>query len=222
MPQPLLKPNKSLSEPRQLSYEGNGYHDEISLTNLHFRNFSAGSDVNTNDLKMPKPRSRLPAPIKLPPPYATQVRIASHGTNHEKIASQPVNIKHPGEPSKPVAWQSFDESLECTLPPHVASGLAPPIPPKSPERRLSMHGPRSERLPHRLPLREDEVSHEMLRIVSKENIRAALSNLTPESSTENLKTQDARKAPMQAVDPLRLEPYNTHMFPRKRGPSNGF
>src|SRR5690242_4415574 len=46
MPQSLLKPKKSLLEPRQPSYEGDGYHDEISLTNLHFRKFRAGSDVD--------------------------------------------------------------------------------------------------------------------------------------------------------------------------------
>ncbi|KAF3052530.1 hypothetical protein E8E11_000460 [Didymella keratinophila] len=177
-PEPLLGAKKSFSEVRYPSYEGSGYQDEISLTNLHARTASAGSGSVVSDIIPPKPRSRLPAPIKLPPPYNTQreLRAASNDTYLKTTAP-----KHQIAPQGPVSCT--DTAWPIVNNPY----MAPAIPAKNPERRL-----RSEQLPHeRTPgpqglvhpaLRENGTERETMRIVSKENIRAALGGLTPESS----------------------------------------
>lgn len=211
MPSLLLKAKKSYSEPRHPSYEGNGYREEISLSNLHSRKISAGSEMTVEDLSPTKPRSRLPAPIKLPPPYASQLRVASNDTHRNKAVEPPRSVARPG----------VEEPLPHIRPSHAAFTLAPPIPPKSPERWASKRGRMSEQLPHQHDLYEDRVSHEMSRIVSKEHIRGALSNLTPESSMEDLRVKTTRRVPTRGANPPRLETYNTHMFPRKRGASDG-
>jgi hypothetical protein len=57
----------------------------------------------------------------------------------------------------------------------------------------------------------------MLRIVSKENIRAALGGISRESSAEDLVPPMPFAEPVRTASPMRhqLQPYNTHMFPRK-------
>lgn len=223
-PEPLLGAKKSFSEVRYPSYEGNGYQDEISLTNLHARKVSAGRESVVSDIVPPKPRSRLPAPIKLPTPYIMQreLRVASHDTYLKDTAP-----KHPYAPQGPVDYTGTALPIaNNSWGPRVqlASGIVPPVPAKSPERRL-----RSEQLPReRNPgpqdsvqpvLRENGTERDISRIVSKENIRAALSGLTPESSIEDLRTR--AKAPARVASPPRLETYNSHMFPRKDAHMNG-
>ncbi|KAJ4990491.1 hypothetical protein SVAN01_03938 [Stagonosporopsis vannaccii] len=216
MPRSLLKTKKPFLESRQPSYEGNGYRDEISLRDLHSRDLSTGSDQAVQDLRLPRQRSRLPAPIQLPPAYATQTYVASDDTYRNDVASRLAATEHPSEPYRSVAWSDSGDALTRTHSPHAASALAPPIPPKSPERWASRRGQMPKQPSHHQTVHEDVVSHEMLRIVSKENIRAALGNLTPHSSMEDLRAQAARKAPARVPGPLRLEPYNTHMFPKKK------
>lgn len=213
-----LAPKKSFSEARYPSYEGSGYQDEISLTNLHTRKVSAGGESVASDIVPPKPRSRLPAPIKLSPPYVTQrgLRAASHDTYLNDTAPKPRAAPQDPVGYTDTAWPSTSNPLGHNMQP--TSDIAPPIPAKSPERRL-----RSEQLPReRTPvppglihpaLRQNGTEREMMRIVSKENIRAALGGLTPKSSIEDLRART--NAPTRVASPPRLETYNSHMFPRK-------
>ncbi|KAF1928094.1 uncharacterized protein M421DRAFT_392803 [Didymella exigua CBS 183.55] len=228
-PQPLLEVKKSVSEARHPSYEGNGYQEEISLTNLHARQASAGSLSVSSDAVPPKPRSRLPAPIKLPPPYVNQheLRVASDNTYRNDVVPKASTAPWPPEDSNPTAWPSNNKPWGRRV--ELSSEIAPPIPAKSPERRAAKRGLRSEQLvrehspdPQGLThpaLRDNRTEFEMLRIVSKENIRAALGDLTPESSIEDLRAR--AKAPSRVASPPRLETYNSHMFPRKDARPNG-
>ena len=207
-----LSQSKNLSSSlRYPSYEGNGYHEEINFANLHTRNLSTGGQSMESDKVPPRPRSRLPAPIKIPPRYMGQLRIASNDTYRNDSPPKPGAVLWPGEsPPQPVAWPGF----EC-CPPHpskTASTFTIPIPVKSPERRMTKRSQRSEQL-----LREELVSHEMSRIVSKERIRAALGDLSKESLSEDVEAPAVRaeKAPPRVASPPRLETHNTHMFPKK-------
>ncbi|KAF3044016.1 hypothetical protein E8E12_006474 [Didymella heteroderae] len=223
-PQLLLGAKRSFSEVRHPSYEGNGYHGEINLTNLHSRDVSAGSESMVKDIIPPKPRSRLPAPIKPPHPYVTQreLRVASNYAYRNDTAPKP-----PAAPRGPVgytdtAWPDANHPRGSRV--QLDSDIAPPIPAKSPERRVRSEQLAHERSPgpqglgHPLP-RMDGTEREMMRIVSKENIRAALGNLTPDHSIEDLRAR--AKAPTRIASPPGLETYNSHMFPRKDARPNG-
>lgn len=227
--QPLLEVKKSFSEARHPSYEGNGYQEEISSTNLHTRQASTGSQSVNSDVVPPKLRSRLPAPIKVAPPYASQLRVASNDTYRNDAVPKPSGTPWALDHPKPDAWPNVN--IAYPLRAETASEFAPPIPAKSPEHWASKRGLRSEQLVRENTsshqglihpaLREDGTEREMLRIVSKENIRAALGNLTPESSIEDLRTARA-KTTTRVASPPRLETYNSHMFPRKDARPNGF
>lgn len=222
-PEPLVSGGTSFSEVRHPSYEGNGYQNEISLTNLHARKASAGGGSIVSDIVPSKPRSRLPGQIRLPPPYNAQreLRVASDDTFSRTIAPKHLNVPqgHVGytDATSPDSHDPWGPRFQ------LPSSIAPPVPAKSPERRL-----RSEQLPREHnpgpqgmihpALRENGAEREMMRIVSKENIRAALGGLTPESSIEDIRARTKR--PTRVASPPRLEAYNSHMFPRKdRRPS---
>ena len=218
MPGAMVQAKKSYSDVRHPSYEGNGYQEEISLTNLHTRNISTGGQSVASDKLSSKSRGRLPAPIKVPPPHVGQLRVALNDTYHNDTSyklNTSVPLRHESAP-KPVAWPGFEDSPP--RPSKAASAFAPPIPAKSPERLASKRDQRSEQL-----LREETGARDVMRIVSKENIRAALGNLTPESSLEDLRAQAlrAKKVPSRIASPPRLETYNSHMFPRKDASAQG-
>jgi hypothetical protein len=99
-----------------------------------------------------------------------------------------------------IAWPGADSDEEQET---------PPLPSKSPERQI--RNPRSRR-----PLREDD-EHEVFRIVSRENIRTALSGLSRESSAEELAAHQPFPEPARTMSPMQphLQTYNTHMFPRR-------
>ncbi|KAJ4350702.1 hypothetical protein N0V95_004488 [Ascochyta clinopodiicola] len=197
----LLQAKEPHSDIRHPSYEGNGYEEEVSLTDLHARKVSASDPSSSSDKVPLKPHSRLPAPIKAPPPYVNQLRTASDDSSPKPYA---------------VPWPGFEDSPPRH--PKAASAMAPPIPVKSAERWATKRCQRSEQLLH-----EEAHSHEMTRIVSRENIRAALGDLSPESSMEDLWAQSAaraKKTPSRVASPPRLEAYNTHMFPRKDARQN--
>ncbi|KAH6613861.1 hypothetical protein C7974DRAFT_443749 [Boeremia exigua] len=210
---PLLRTKRSHPEVRQPSYEGNDYQDEVSVPNLHSRNVSAEGYTASSDIAPAKLRSRLPAPIKVPPPYVSKLRIASNDAHRNNPTPKPAAARRPPSPPRHIPWPGFEDAPP--RPSHAASALAPPIPTRSPERRPSARDAKSEQPVRRRVLSSgDATSHEMLRIVSKENIRGALSGLTPDSSLENVGEQTAM-APKRVVTPQKLEAYNTHMFPRK-------
>ncbi|KAJ8118588.1 hypothetical protein OPT61_g460 [Boeremia exigua] len=212
IPQSLPKANKSFSEVRHPSYEGNDYQREISLSNLHSRKVSADGVPTSSGVSVPKTRSRVPTPIKVPPPYAGQLRVASNDTYRTDTVPRSTGAVQPSNLARSVPWPGTEKALPRPL--HAVSDIAPPIPMKSPRRRESKRGQMSEQLPRQETL-TNRTSHEVFRIVSKDNIRAALSNLTPESSMEDLRTQVGRHAPTRVASPPKLEAYNTHMFPRK-------
>ncbi|KZM25493.1 uncharacterized protein EKO05_0008951 [Ascochyta rabiei] len=213
-----LQTRELYSHVRRPSYEGNGYQEEVSLTNLHARKISDSDQSSVGDEVPLKPRGRLPAPINVPPPYINQLRVVSNDTYHNDSPPNPQAVPWPGNsPPKPVAWPGFEDSPHCFL--KAASAIAPPIPAKSAERWALKRGQRSEQILH-----EETHSHEMTRIVSRENIRAALGDLSQESSMEDLKAHPAaraKNAPSRVASPPRLETYNTHMFPRKDAHHNG-
>lgn len=229
--QPLLEAKKAFSEARYPSYEGNGYQEEISLTDLHARQASAGSRSLSSDAFPSKPRSRLPAPIKVPPPYVgkRELRVASTDAyRNDTVPKPPADLQFP-EDRHPAAWPSNNHPRGYHL--EVAPEPTPPIPAKNPARRASskrhliseqlnvrghIPGPQSLIRPS---LREDGNEREMLRIVSRENIRAAVGGLTPESSIEDLRVP--AQAPVRVASPPRLETYNSHMFPRKNAGRDG-
>jgi hypothetical protein len=109
-----------------------------------------------------------------------------------------------------------DETTSSTM------GSSPPIPPKNPMRYTSPHG--HVRATHSAASGAAESGHHVPRIVSKENIRAAL---TMNDSDESLELQ--RSSPgdrsafagiggrgMNTGESPKVQTYNTHMFPRGR------
>jgi hypothetical protein len=62
-----------------------------------------------------------------------------------------------------------------------------------------------------------EEDHDVFRIVSRDNIRAALSVLTRESSAEELTSAMPANEIGRTMSPMKqpLQTYNTHLFPRK-------
>lgn len=200
IPRPLygsdsIKPKKSFHNSRVPSYEGTGYVDEISHVSLQVGQM--------NNSRAP---TRLPVPIA-PVPYAGHLRVTSTDT-YCNVPPKSV-VWHNQSPPQRVAWPGF-ESEE-----NLAS-LPPPIPPKSPERwkstRGHVTGARSEQF-----LRENP--HNVMRIVSRENIRAVLGSLSRENSLEDMVSQEVIEESERARSPdskkRALQTYNTHMFPRK-------
>jgi hypothetical protein len=209
---PVVQAKKSSLGLRYPSYEGNDYQGEICSMDIHTRNVSDGSRSVGSVEVQSKLRSRLPASIRIPPPYDGQLLVATNNIHRNYAPPKPKAVPWPGEsPPRPLAWPGFDDSLEHR--PKASSAFAPPIPAKSPERWATKRGQQSELL-----LREEAGSHDMVRIVSKENIRAALGGVSRESSMEDMRVHPAARAknvPSRIASPPRLETYNTHMFPRK-------
>ncbi|KAH7395267.1 hypothetical protein DE146DRAFT_721670 [Phaeosphaeria sp. MPI-PUGE-AT-0046c] len=105
-------------------------------------------------------------------------------------------------PSKSItAWPGADSDDDESLPPQNLAKL--------PEH--SVRNPRS-----RQAAQEDN-EHEVYRIVSRENIRGALGNLSRESSMESIVQPKSLDGPAPETSPVKqqLQTYNTHLFPRK-------
>ncbi|KAF1846509.1 uncharacterized protein K460DRAFT_125224 [Cucurbitaria berberidis CBS 394.84] len=201
---PFVQLKKSFADIRIPSYEGTGYADEISLTNLHTeRSKSVRTPEPVRQAKQP---TRLPVPIQ-PVPYAGHLRAVSKDANGNAPPPKPIAWPSPSPP-KATAWPGFDD------------GFAPPIPPKSPSRLNSTRGPYPKQL-----VRDE--AHTMTRIVSKENIRAALDGISRESSTENLAPPVPKLPNVEGLtrtmspNGIKLHTYNTHLFPRKGTPVGG-
>ena len=230
-----IHPKKSYHDVRIPSYEGTAYQDEISLTDLHNQRLQAARSPEST--RSAKPATRLPAPIT-PVPYSGP-RLASADRKDDapskvaatlpvpkpvasapkaavmlqKLAVAPVEVKHkksvrPAKsPPKTTAWPGFDSDDEDT----------PPVPPKSPDRQNKARAPGQLRNPRSRQLMREDKEHEMSRIVSKENIRAALGRISRESSAESLAPPKPVAEPVRTMSPMKqqLKAYNTNMFPRK-------
>jgi hypothetical protein len=208
---------KAKHDVRAPSYEGTEYQKEISLTDLHTQRLQS---ARSPPVRTRTPATRLPAPI-IPVPYSGP-RVASADTpgkspskpsvvSSKPVAAPPKPIAWPGSLPKATAWPGFDsDDSDDSLP-------SPPIPAKSPERQV--RNPRS-----RQPVRGDAEDSEVYRIVSRENIRAALGGVSRESSIEDLVPQKPFADPMRTMSPVKqpLDTYNTHLFPRKGTPVGGW
>jgi hypothetical protein len=239
---PAMHSKKSYHDVRVPSYEGTAYGGEISLTDLHNQRLQAArSPESTRSAKL---ATRLPAPI-VPIPYSGP-RVASadkDGSPSKTIAPPskpsispskplPKAIALPQKPaaappkySGPSAHQSKKSEWLKTTPPKTTawpgfdsdSDNTPPIPPKSPSRSRNpgqLRNPRSRQI-----MREDR-HQDLSRIVSKENIRAALGRISRESSTEDLAPPKPFGEPVRSTS-QKLQAYNTNMFPRKEGTPAG-
>lgn len=185
-----------------------------SLANLEAVRKKTGRTLETK--RPAKPPTRLPGPIK-PAPYTGHLRVASENNNRTVLP------KSPGGPDtgfpKPVAWPGTSPTntsvLSCI---NNEDNFAPPVPTKSPMRGGNTRGytgiPQSQQ---RIRFGPDR---DLTRIVSKENIRAALGGHSRDNSEEGAlpppsrpmrSDQDAVTTSGVAV----LQTFNTHMFPRK-------
>jgi hypothetical protein len=208
---------KATYDVRAPSYEGTQYQKEISLTDLHTQRLQS---ARSPPIRTRTPATRLPAPI-IPVPYSGP-RIASADTpgkspskpslvSSKPVVAPPKPVAWPGSLPKATAWPGFnsddsDDSLS-----------KPPIPVKSPERQI--RNPRS-----RQPVRGDAEDSEVYRIVSRENIRAALGDVSRESSAEDLVPQKPFADSARTMSPMKqpLNTFNTHLFPRKSTPVGGW
>jgi hypothetical protein len=86
------------------------------------------------------------------------------------------------------------------------------VPCKSPENKGNLHVAKSRcKL-----LRKQDGAHDLSRIVSRENIRAAIGGISPESSTEELAPRLPFAEPVRSLSSQKsLQTFNTHLFPRR-------
>jgi hypothetical protein len=200
-PSELEHHGKSHAARRPPSYEGTGYRHEISSINLHAEYTGIAKMSDEDRVARPKVKapSRLPTPIRIQPvPYAGQLKATVTDTKDRDTMSRPKAVPWPGheDPPSAVPWPGSDD------PP-------PAIPAKNPNRWKYSGG----HVTANQLTKEEHAS--VMRIVSKENIRAALGGTTPDASTEDLNAQTVPQVPSRIKTPQVLPTYNTHMFPRK-------
>ncbi|KAH7069084.1 hypothetical protein BKA63DRAFT_422155 [Paraphoma chrysanthemicola] len=240
----VIRQIKSFHETRFPSYEGTGYRSEISLTNLHNQRLEA---TRSPPSRSKTPATRLPAPITPIPYGGTRIASADkEGNSSAKfpapvrpiVASPPKPVGTGNQPDmapqKSVYWPGMMESdpkSDTSIEPFPSVPKAtkwpgfesddedspPPIPLKSPERSPRARAPGKASHARSRHVVGSEDDHDMLRIVSKENIRAKLDHVPRESSAESLVPPQAFVESARIASPMRhhLQPYNTHMFPRK-------
>jgi hypothetical protein len=203
-----------LAARRLPSYEGTGYRDEIPLTDLQVVKTSHADQTAKVKSKAP---SRLPTPIRVQSiPYTGPLKAVASDTNHHITAPQPKAIPWPGFSDPPPAvpaknpnrWHSRHSHSHSHSHSHVTANQLVR------EEQASVLRIVSEENIRAAIVREDQAS--ALRIVSKENIRAVLAGTSPAASTETLGCEEpVPPAPSRAKTPETLKTFNSHMFPRK-------
>lgn len=241
---PAVRERKSYHEARVPSYEGTEWEKEISLTDLHMSRMNTMRDPEPARTRTPA--TRLPAPI-VPVPYSgprvasadtpgkSKFQLPQTVLAPPKLVSMPTQA---GTAAQKVTWPGPPSTLPKAVPwPNTPSPKAPKkswafpkpdtekkswpfldsdtedehippiIPAKSPERQI--HNPRSRKL--------EDPDNEVFRIVSRENIRNALGDLSRESSCEEFTPPKAELDPASTMSPVKqhLRTYNSHLFPRK-------
>ncbi|KAF2027697.1 hypothetical protein EK21DRAFT_38120, partial [Setomelanomma holmii] len=227
-----LRQRESFQDVRVPSYEGTGYQQEISLTDLHNQRLEATRSPPLARIK--SPATRLPAPIT-PIPYGG-IRVASADKEGKSPAKPLVLSKSIPAPPKPTAESSqpvvnltkaiappvlpsvlpakpVDMPIEPSRSQHKATAwpgfesddedAPPPIPDRSPDRALTAYAPGK---PSHARSRHDigsENDHEIFRIVSKDNIRGALGGISRESSAEDLIPAKPFAEPDRTASPMR-------------------
>jgi hypothetical protein len=239
---PDVRRKKSYHDVRMPSYEGTGYQAEISLTDLH--NIRTRDFCTLNPKRGMKP-SRLPTPITSVP-YAGHLRVVAAPTSIPKpvapasslvgavpkpaiaplnsiaLTSKPVAsalklvARAHAETAvpQPVAWpgdsptkRSFRGDMDSD-----SDDSAPIVPSKSLEYKGCLHAAKSRSE----LLKKQDGAHDLSRIVSRENIRAALGGISRESSTERLAPPLPLAEPVRSLSSQKsLQTFNTHLFPRR-------
>ncbi|KAH7116222.1 hypothetical protein B0J11DRAFT_618575 [Dendryphion nanum] len=235
------------------TYEGNGYGSNISLPTVHenqlnYNNNEWSSEVSLLTIYETQPRYQasgfssdisLPTVHEVPPIKRIQ---------RSRIPS-PVQAAPTMEKSRkyhPIVEQEISRADNAP----IVAGPAPSIPRKNPNRCYASHardpGSRSNYLSA-----EEPGDHLPVRIISKQNIRAALGRISRETSAESLKQnadddqvpEPTTSSPMSdgslyhafagiggrgintgEVAPTHVAPkgaFNTHMFPRLGSPAQG-
>ena len=192
---------KSPTTRRLPSYEGTGYRNEISVLDLHpmkDTGIAKAPSIDKVSKMKAKAPSRLPTPTRIQPvPYSGQLKTSAVSPKESIVMPRPPVVLRQGQEDLPRAVRrpSVDDP--------------PDIPAKNPKRYHSARGHVTEK-----QLTRDEHAR-AVRIVSKENIRAALGGTSPDASTEDLNAPSVPPVPSQTRWPQVLQAYNTHMFPRK-------
>jgi hypothetical protein len=141
--------------------------------------------------------------------------------------SRPTLIPSPIEiPVNPVS-RKYHPVIERTVGPGEAvaetTGPAPPVPAKNPLRNKASHG--HVRSTHSAAFASERSEHPVTRIISKENIRAALElndsddslelpNTSPVSPGDRTAFAGIGGRGMNTGESPKMQTYNTHMFPR--------
>lgn len=207
---------QSSSSTRVPSYEGTDYHDEISLTDLHANRMVSA--------RTPQPPIPVQAPSRLPVPVAP----VRHGGHRQYISPGSTRVPQnndliplPESPRyaelvsyrdeiiagedpvpKAIPWPGFESDHEA---------VTPPIPAKSPKRK-TYHSHHTLSPPRRLL----EDAEDVRRIVSRENIRAALGDASRDSFVDDMVFSKPFGGPVRTLSPNGpLQTYNTHLFPRQ-------
>jgi hypothetical protein len=179
---------KSFAARRPPSYEGTGYRHEISVLDLHSKTTGVVKTSNIDQVAKTKAQapSRLPTPTRIQPvSYSGQPKATAAITRDNGTMPRPAAV------------------------PWLGADAPPAVPAKNPNRYNSARGNATA---NQLT-REEHVG--VMRIVSKENIRAALGGTSPDVSTEDLNEGSIPPVPSRMGSPQVLQTYNTHMFPRK-------
>lgn len=167
--------------------------------------------------KTERPVEMLPKPVEMPetigvsPPKPSLPRSESPSkARGQQVA--PTSNKRAAwsgtSPPKATAWPGFSSSEESL----------PPLPPKSPDRQPKSRMPNQLHNPRSRQLMREAANPEVSRIVSKENIRAALGGISRDGSSEDLLVGEPVRPPVPAVQIVSARPlrtYNSHLFPRK-------
>lgn len=205
---------KSYAELQIPSNNGSEWEKNLSLRNLEAVKKNTGRTLEPK--RTAKPPTRLPGPIK-PTPYTGHLRVSSENNNRTVLP------KSSGGPDtnlpQPVAWPGTSPTntsvLSCI---NNEDNFAPPVPTKSPMRGGNTRGytgiAQSQQKIRFGPDRD------LTRIVSKENIRAALGGHSRDNSEEGILPPPSKpmRSDQDAVTNSGLtvlQTFNTHMFPRK-------
>ncbi|KAF1965323.1 hypothetical protein BU23DRAFT_604252 [Bimuria novae-zelandiae CBS 107.79] len=189
------------------SYEGTGYDREIGApfiahklhSTLEYNAYDPYSSRESSFVlsEIPEMTHHLEGYADIPQPVPWPGMTPGFSPDVEAWPGQTPTIASPTLTEWPLVPDSRDAS-----PP-------PPIPPKHPARAASVRSSTGSDLPPPPSLPR------LLgpRIVSKENIRGHLSNISREISEDSLK--QVRQHDVQSTPMPKLTPYNKNMFPRR-------
>lgn len=217
--------------PRMPSYAGTGYDREIERpfvatgshsTLEHGAYDHLARESSSTILEHPEdiyPYERHYQPTAAPKPYTPSKNPGTSRVPEAQDRDIPQNVPWcgmtPAFPPEPLAWPGQTPtatSAASTVWPRASqfdnAEPPPPIPPKHPARTASIRSSAGSDLP---PPSIPQLLGP--RIVSKENIRGHLSNISRDISEESVRQTKQRD--VTPTGPVRLTPYNKNLFPRR-------